>query len=264
MKSNTITAKRIVILRELLGLSQNAFAKKIDVSQGALSQIESGKTKLSLDTLTSLSNSLNVNCNWLVNGNGEIFNEKAHTIQSPKRNLTINLEVGKNGLSIPFVAQEAHAGYINDYNNPDYVKGLDAYRIPGFEKGNYRLFEIEGDSMIPAIFPREIVVTELISIDAIENGSLCIVISKEGIVAKRVYRYEEEKKVLILKSDNPEYKTYKINRKDIVEIGLVRAKITTVFANDGDSTKKRIETLEKGMEQLNEQFKKISDQKNKK
>ncbi|MDQ0092081.1 transcriptional regulator with XRE-family HTH domain [Paenibacillus anaericanus] len=46
-------------------LNQIAFADKIGISQGRLSEIEQGKTKPSAETLKELRKKFNVDLNWL-------------------------------------------------------------------------------------------------------------------------------------------------------------------------------------------------------
>ena len=136
---------------------------------------------------------------------------------------------------------------------------LDVYKIPGYEEGNYRLFEISGDSMTPTIYPREIVVSEFIDDwDKIENGSICIVISEEGIIAKRVYFYEEDKGFLILKSDNAEFKTYSLPLSEVIELWKIQAKITSVFVKNHLVDANKMEALESDIKTLKEQVQKLS------
>lgn len=259
-KGTKFEPKRITMLRELLQLSQVKFAQKIRISQGALSQIESGKSQISLDTLRNLSNELNVNCNWVVNGVGDIFyDDKSKSQEFTAQKVLVNVK--SNNLSaIPLVQEEAHAGYIEGFEDPEYIKTLKVYQIPGFENGSYRLFEIEGESMIPTVYPREIVICEHIdNKDAVENGTLCVVITKDGIVAKRVYYYENDKKLLILKSDNSRFKTYSLESKKILELWKIKGKITSVFIESGLVDAKRMEKLENDLEMLKNEVRKLSN-----
>ena len=65
---NNTSTNRVTALREKLNLSQQEFADKIGITQGALSQLESGKSTLSLSTITKISQVFNVDCNWLILG----------------------------------------------------------------------------------------------------------------------------------------------------------------------------------------------------
>lgn len=246
---------RLIMLRDLLSLSQQEFASRIGITQGALSQLESKKSKLSLDSLLKINRTFGVDCNWLVTGEGEIFYQK--NVRELRRMGNGNHNVARSG-HIPLIRGEAHAGYLKNYQDEEYLNSLDVYKIPGYESDGYRLFEVEGDSMIPSIHPGEIVVCEGLSdVNAVENGGLYIVVAEEGIVAKRVYIYEEDRSMLILKSDNTNYKTYSIPMNNVREIWQVRAKITSVFTQPqvvDDSRLKELETdiltLKKEMHRL--------------
>ncbi len=246
---------RLVVLRDLLSLSQQEFASRIGITQGALSQLESQKSKLSLDSLLKINRVFGVDCNWLVTGEGDIF------YQPDKRepqSMDNHLGMTREGY-IPLVRGEAHAGYIENYLDEKYLDTLEVYKIPGYEAGGYRLFEVEGDSMIPSIYPGEIVVSErLPDLLAIENGALCIVVAEEGIVAKRTYIYEEDHNMLILKSDNPDYKTYSIPMDSVREVWRVRAKITNVFVQPQVVDASRLKELEADIMTLKQEMSRLS------
>ncbi|TRX60535.1 LexA family transcriptional regulator [Fulvivirga sp. M361] len=263
MKSNNFEKSRLTVLREMLGLSQKDFADNVGITQGALSQLETGKSRLSLDSLQKISLAFKANCNWLVNGKGDIFMKEITKNKVPVRQSILTVDIEDTAL-VPLVLEEAYAGYINGCQDTDYLSTLDVYKIPGYENGNYRLFEINGDSMIPTIYPREIVVSECVEDwENIENGTLAIVITEDGIVAKRTYFYEEDRNMLILKSDNSSYKTYSINLDDVREIWTVRAKITNVFAQEQTMDAGKLETLEADLKELKAQMKSLNTHKRK-
>ncbi|WP_395339190.1 XRE family transcriptional regulator [Ningiella sp. W23] len=258
MNYDNQSASRLSQLREQLKLSQKEFANKIGITQGALSQLESAKSTLSLLTIAKISRSLNVDCNWLITGTGPVFTpvkdaEKSKKIDDSNIHMQAKLKQLSAHEFIPLISEEAHAGYIKQCQNPDYIDALDVYKIPGFENGNYRMFEIEGDSMTPTILPREIVVTEAVE-NTVENGTLCVVVTEDGIVAKRVYTYKEEPDALILKSDNPSYKSYSIQRNDASEIWEIKAKITNVLNAESHLSAKRLSSIEADIQQLKEQL----------
>jgi transcriptional regulator with XRE-family HTH domain len=251
---NKAGKSRITELRELLKYSQKDFAEKIGITQGALSQIESGKSNASFDTLKKISDEFNINCNWLIKGIGEVsLSDVENILPDVRVTPIIQFAMMKDKALIPLVKQEAHAGYIQGYEDAEYIKTLDVYQIPGFERGNYRLFEVVGDSMVPTIHPGEIVVCEFVKDwKSIENGVLAVVIAKEGIVAKRIFLYEEHRASLILKSDNSHYKTYSVDSHDVLEVWRIKAKITSLL-NETDIDSRRIERLESDLIQLKAQ-----------
>lgn len=246
------------MLRDLLNLSQVNFAKKIHISQGALSQIENGKSQISLETLYNISRELNVNCNWIVNGSGEIFFEDEPARNGTAVNRVVVETKAEKKSSIVLVDEDAHAGYIKDYNDPKFITSLDAYQIPGYEDGNYRMFEVTGDSMSPTIAPSEIVISEYAEDPTtLENGTLVVIITDEGVVAKRIYYYENDRNIIILKSDNTKYKTYSLQKNKIKECWMVRGKFTSSFVESGILDNKRLAKLEHSIDNLKSEVKKL-------
>ena len=63
---------RLKSLRKKLGFKQGEFAEKLGLSQTYYSEIEKGKKGFSATVLLSLY-ALNVNLDWLIGGDGEMF-----------------------------------------------------------------------------------------------------------------------------------------------------------------------------------------------
>ncbi|MTI21622.1 LexA family transcriptional regulator [Fulvivirga sp. RKSG066] len=258
MENSDFEKRRITVLRELLGLSQSEFANEVGVSQGALSQLERGKSNISLDTLQKISMAFQVNCNWLVNGQGDIYIKGSTPNQVPVRESIVKVDM-KDSALMPLIKEDAHAGYIKGLENTDYLNTLDVYKIPGFERGVHRLFEIVGDSMIPTIFPGEITVSSFIEdYKDLSNSTLCVIITEEAIVAKRIFFYEGDRSILILKSDNSKYKTYTINIDDVKEIWRIEAKITNSFTQDHTATDDKLSSLESDVAELKSQLQNLT------
>ena len=243
---------RILELRKLERLSQKEFAKVISISQAALSQIECGKTSMSVGTLYSVIDKFKLNAEWMLFGMGPIYKEKMISIAhgSP----IVEKSDGEATL-ISYVEQDAEAGYLDNWQDTEYIQSLGGYRIPGFEDGNFRMFQISGDSMNPSLYEDDIVISELVDeIGNIQANRQCVIVTKEGIVAKRVFPHSSHK--LLLKSDNPKYKSYKIDYDNIFELWEIKAKVTTEFLSPpinsqmSDDIDKRIEALENTVNML--------------
>lgn len=73
-------AKQIKLLRNHLGLSQKEFAEKLDHKWYQIKDIETGRTKASIDILIKISEKFSVNANWLLTGEGPMFKEEAGEI----------------------------------------------------------------------------------------------------------------------------------------------------------------------------------------
>lgn len=67
--------ERIKELRKELGLSQEAFGKRLGVSKAAISRIESGLNSISNMNIVSICREFSVNEDWLRTGSGSMFAE---------------------------------------------------------------------------------------------------------------------------------------------------------------------------------------------
>lgn len=66
-------SERIREIRISSGDTQTKFAKKLSISRSAVSKIESGENTPSSQTIALICKIYNINYQWLVNGNGEMF-----------------------------------------------------------------------------------------------------------------------------------------------------------------------------------------------
>jgi transcriptional regulator with XRE-family HTH domain len=62
---------RIRQVRELRGLSQEALARRVDLSSKSVARFEGGQTEPSIATLRLLAESLGVSPAWLLTGEGQ-------------------------------------------------------------------------------------------------------------------------------------------------------------------------------------------------
>ncbi|HEY1872485.1 MAG TPA: S24 family peptidase, partial [Chitinophagaceae bacterium] len=120
---------------------------------------------------------------------------------------------------IPFVPVKAAAGYLAGYADPEFVDELNTFTLPMLSGGNYRAFEIVGDSMMPTPSGSVIVCEKVNKVEDVKSNLTYIVVSRnEGIVYKRVLKGSRTKNKFTLVSDNPAYKPYTVNSEDILEV----------------------------------------------
>jgi hypothetical protein len=120
---------------------------------------------------------------------------------------------------IPFVPVKAAAGYLAGYADPEFVDELNTFTLPMLAGGNYRAFEIIGDSMLPTPSGSVIVGEKVDDLEEVKNNAACILVSRnEGIVYKRVQKNGRQKNKLTLISDNPIFHPYTINTEEVLEM----------------------------------------------
>ena len=120
---------------------------------------------------------------------------------------------------VPFVPVKAAAGYLAGYADPEFLDELNTFTLPMLAPGDYRAFEIIGDSMLPTPSGSVIVGEKVDSFKDVKNSNTYIVVSNaDGVVYKRIITNDDNKDKLTLLSDNPLYEPYQVNSQDIVEI----------------------------------------------
>jgi phage repressor protein C with HTH and peptisase S24 domain len=119
---------------------------------------------------------------------------------------------------------KAAAGYLAGYADPEFLDELNTFTLPMLAPGDYRAFEIIGDSMLPTPSGSVIVGEKVASFKEVKNSNTYIVVSNsDGVVYKRIITNDDRSKEgngdrLTLLSDNPLYEPYQVNATDIVEI----------------------------------------------
>ena len=114
---------------------------------------------------------------------------------------------------------KAAAGYLAGYGDPEFLDELNTFTLPMLAPGNYRAFEIVGDSMLPTQSGSVIVGEKVDNPDDVKSNQTYIVVSRsEGIVYKRVMKNNKLKNKLTLISDNTAYQPYNVNTEDVIEL----------------------------------------------
>ncbi|RYZ19786.1 MAG: S24 family peptidase, partial [Chitinophagaceae bacterium] len=104
-------------------------------------------------------------------------------------------------------------------SDPEFIDELNTFTLPMLAGGDYRAFEIVGDSMMPTPSGSVIVGEKIESLDDIKSNGTYIVVSKtEGIVYKRMSKNNRSKNKYTMISDNPAYQPYTLAAEDIVEV----------------------------------------------
>ena len=130
---------------------------------------------------------------------------------------------------IHFVPVKAAAGYLANYADSEFIDELNTFTLPMLSGGNYRAFEIIGDSMLPTPSGSIIVCEKIEDLNDVKNDQPYIVVSRnEGIVYKRVEKNNRYKNKLTLVSDNPQYQPYQINTEDVAELWHAQMVISKV------------------------------------
>jgi transcriptional regulator with XRE-family HTH domain len=205
--------EKIRLLRRELGLTQAALAEKLGVTRASIGAYEEGRAMPSYQFLLGLADLAGTRVDDLLRGSTRI---KVARDEAP----------GK----IPLVPIRAAAGYQKGFPDDEYVNELPHITLPFLGKGNFRAFEITGDSMLP-LTPGTIVIGEKLErMSDLKDGKTYVLVTRnEGIVYKRVFNHIRDRGVLSLVSDNKKYKPYSIDPMEIHEAWVAKAYISLEF-----------------------------------
>jgi transcriptional regulator with XRE-family HTH domain len=208
----SIANKNMKYLRKLRGWTQEEFANKLRIKRSLLGAYEEERADPRMDVLEAVADMFKLTLDELLRKD---ISENKPTYLSKRR--AQKMAAGR--ADIPFVPVKAAAGYLAGFADPEFVDELNTFTLPMLAGGDYRAFEIVGDSMMPTPSGSVIVGERVENLDDVKNNNTYIVVSKtEGIVYKRLMRNNRTKNKFMLVSDNPAYQPYSVNAEDIIEV----------------------------------------------
>jgi transcriptional regulator with XRE-family HTH domain len=209
----SIANKNIKYLRKLRGWTQEEFANKLRIKRSLLGAYEEERADPRMEVLEAVADMFKLTLDDLLRK--DVSENKGTSYLSKRRAQKLT-----NGRAdIPFVPVKAAAGYLAGFGDPEFVDELNTFTLPMLAGGDYRAFEIVGDSMMPTPSGSVIVGEKVENLEDVRNNNTYIVVSKtEGIVYKRVMKNNRLKNKYTLVSDNPAYQPYNVNAEDILEL----------------------------------------------
>lgn len=208
----SIANKNLKYLRKLRGWTQEEFAQKLRIKRSLLGAYEEERADPRIDILEVVADMFKLTLDDLLRK--DISDTKTNYIAKRRAQKLAN---GRT--DIPFVPIKAAAGYLAGYGDPEFIDELNTFTLPMLAGGDYRAFEIVGDSMMPTPTGSVIVGERISSLDDVKSNQTYIVVSKtDGIVYKRIMKNNKQKNKMTLVSDNPSYQPYTINAEDIIEV----------------------------------------------
>ena len=219
-----VAGQNLKYLRKLRGWTQEEFANKLGIKRSLLGAYEEERADPRLEVLEIISDMFKVTLDELLRndlsetkGSNYLVKRRQLKMMSADRNL------------IHFVPVQAAAGYLAGYADSEFIDELNTFTLPMLAGGNYRAFEIIGDSMMPVPSGSVIVGERVENLDDAKTNMAYIVVSKnEGIVYKRIVKSNRHKNKITLVSDNPAYQPYQVNAEDILEMWQANAVINKI------------------------------------
>jgi transcriptional regulator with XRE-family HTH domain len=216
----SVAGKNLKYLRKLRGWTQEEFAGKIKIKRSLLGAYEEERAEPRIEVLELVGALFKLSLDDL------LLKDLSDTKGSylAKRRAQKMTAVSNE---IHLVPVKAAAGYLAGYADPEFIDELNTFTLPMLASGNYRAFEIVGDSMMPTPSGSIIVGEKVDNVEDVKTNSTYIVVSRqEGIVYKRILKNNRAKNKWTLVSDNPTYQPYNVEVNDILEIWQAQMIIT--------------------------------------
>jgi transcriptional regulator with XRE-family HTH domain len=209
----SVACTNLKYLRKLRGWTQEEFAAKLKIKRSLLGAYEEERADPRIDVLEKVGDIFKLSLDELLRKD---LNETKGGSYLAKRR-ALKLSAASN--EIQLVPVKAAAGYLAGYGDPEFLDELNTFTLPMLAPGNYRAFEIVGDSMLPTQSGSVIVGEKINAADDVKSNETYVVVSRnEGIVYKRVMKNNKLKNKLTLISDNTAYQPYNVNTDDVIEI----------------------------------------------
>ena len=204
--------KNLKYLRKLRGWTQEEFAQKLRIKRSLLGAYEEERADPRIDILEIVADMFKLTLDDLLRR--DISENKGSYLTKRRAQKLAN---GRT--DIPFVPVKAAAGYLAGYGDPEFFDELNTFTLPMLNGGDYRAFEIVGDSMMPTPSGSVIVGERVQDMEEVKTNNTYIVVSKtDGIVYKRILKNTRQKNKFTFVSDNPVYQPYSVNGDEILEV----------------------------------------------
>ncbi len=271
-------------------VSQTELAKALGVSHAAVNERLNKEEDIdSIQFLHTVSALTAVPLEYLITGDvdlatlGPLKNKQHNTLKEVtvvtegydkvylegKRIRPITVTVNPQGKElITFVPVRAQAGYLKGYGDPHYIEKLPAFNLPILKDGAYRMFEVDGDSMLQqgggGLHDGDIVIAQYVEdFFTIKDRRVYVVISTDGVCVKRcINRLKDpQNPILVCQSDNKngQHKDIIVRPHEIIEVWELKAFISKQlgFATDLWDLLSKVETQ---VALMNEKIKRIEEE----
>ena len=218
--------------------SQAHFGQVTGLDKGNLSRYLNDKKEIGEETLVRVVSSIqriqpSLNRDWLVYGEGSMLKSEsaAHRVENNVRPILVG---EKEWADVPLVPFSARAGALCGFGDPQWLEDKQTMQVlvDSRLKGDYVLFEVEGDSMDDgsrdSFLDGDVLLCRIVpqsdwqySIKR-RRATFCVLATKlDGIALKQITKHDRVKQVITCHSLNPAYDDYELALSDVQAIFYV-------------------------------------------
>src|SRR5690554_6077219 len=227
-KSKNFFPTNLKFLRERRKLTQQELAREFSFTRSKVNALESGQTKApSIQDLIKCSDFFKMSVDTILRVDLQRLGElKLRDLEagndvylsgSRMRVLatTVNADNKEN---IEMVPLKAKAGYLAGFGDPGYLGSLPVFHLPNLpENRKYRMFQTEGDSMLP-VPEGAYVIGSYLSDWRLEKETAGIIVTATEGISFKLITFLAEQRAFRLRSLNPVYSPYEVRAEEVREI----------------------------------------------
>lgn len=223
-------------------MSQQKLADDLIITRSRYVKYEDGTSEPPIELLLRISKYFNLSIDLLVGVDIRKY-PVDDMLQIAENRILLPVVVdGKGENKIEIIPEKASMGYLNGYNDPEYIESLQTISLPFLRNGKFRAFPAGGDSMPPYKDGTFIVGEYVENIADLKTDKTYIFITiNEGIVYKRFQFHEGN--FICVKSDNNFYEPLKIPLTEIKEIWEFACSINTKEYEPDEFEQKNVREL---------------------
>lgn len=223
--------QRLMEFINAVSITKKEFERNANLSNGFVDKAGNSIRKDKLDKILFAYPSLNRD--WLVYGEGEMLKSESatHRVENNVRPILVG---GKEWVDVPLVPFSARAGALCGFGDPQWLEDKQTMQVlvDSRLKGDYVLFEVEGDSMDDgsrdSFLDGDVLLCRVVpqsdwqySIKK-RRATFCVLATKQdGVALKQITKHDRIKQVITCHSLNPAYDDYEVALSDVQAIFYV-------------------------------------------
>jgi SOS-response transcriptional repressor LexA len=226
--------ERIKSIRTALKIKQIEMAKMLNVNPSAVSQMESGRTKPSLETLIDIAEKLKVDLHWLITGEGRMFNtpedatrqnkgwDKLQKMMNDKLEEIVQARqdmLDSESINFEVTGEIAAGEPIENLGDTVDVVSVRRSMISG-KVGDYVALRINGRSMEPDIRNNDVVLIRQNQDWHGLDGKVCAV-RIDGAITLKKMMLDDTKKMIVLVPLNESFQPILVNPENHRDVALL-------------------------------------------
>ncbi len=207
---NTIS-ERIKEIRGVFSLSQKDFAEKMGLKWHQIKDIETEKTKPSVDLIVKISDIFSIDSWWLLTGKGSMKPEAVETAVALQGDV----------LSMPLVSHTVQAGRGGDIGGVRYevvetmAISRSLFKTP--PASTVRIIKVDGYSMVPMLYPDSYCIFDEASL--FTTDGLYIINYGNELMVKLLQ--QDPSGAVHIKSVNPDYQNWIVYPTDQTHFAII-------------------------------------------